>query len=59
MAEVETLPEEHRQVVMLFYYQELKYRDIAEILGVSTATVNARLTKARVMLRERLNGCPR
>jgi RNA polymerase sigma-70 factor, ECF subfamily len=57
MAEVESLPEDYRQVVMLFYYEELTYRDIADLLGVSTATVNARLTKARAMLRERLNGC--
>ena len=56
MSEVETLPEEYREVLMLFYYQEMKYRDIAEVLGVSAATVNARLTKARAILRERLNG---
>jgi RNA polymerase sigma-70 factor (ECF subfamily) len=56
MSEVETLPEQYREVLMLFYYQELKYRDIADVLGVSTATVNARLTKARAILRERLNG---
>lgn len=51
---VESLPEEYRAVVMLFYYQELKYRDIADLLGISPATVNARLTKARNMLRMRL-----
>jgi RNA polymerase sigma-70 factor (ECF subfamily) len=59
MAEVETLPEQYREVLMLFYYQEMLYREIAELLGVSTATVNARLTKARAMLRERLDGSPR
>ena len=59
MAEVESLPEEYRVVLMLFYYQELKYRDIAQMLGVSAATVNARLTKARAMLRERLSSCER
>ena len=59
MAEVESLPEEYRVVLMLFYYQELKYRDIAQMLGVSAATVNARLTKARALLRERLTSCER
>jgi RNA polymerase sigma-70 factor (ECF subfamily) len=59
LAEVESLPEEFRVVLMMFYYQELKYRDIAEVLGVSAATVNARLTKARAMLRERLSRCER
>jgi RNA polymerase sigma factor (sigma-70 family) len=56
MAEVQALDEEHREVLMLFYYQEKKHRDIAGILGVSAATVNARLARARAILRRRLNG---
>lgn len=54
LAEVEALPEECRQVVMLYYYQDMTYRDLAQVLGVTTATINARLTKARSLLRERL-----
>jgi RNA polymerase sigma-70 factor (ECF subfamily) len=59
LAEVEALPEECRKVVMLYYYQDLTYRELARILGVSPATVNARLTKARALLRERLSDCRR
>jgi RNA polymerase sigma factor (sigma-70 family) len=59
LAEVEALPEQCREVVMLYYYQDLTYRDLAGMLGVSSATVNARLTKARSLLRERLSGSPR
>jgi RNA polymerase sigma-70 factor (ECF subfamily) len=51
---VEELPEELRVVVMLFYYQQASYRDIAHLLDVSAATVNARLTRARAQLRARL-----
>jgi RNA polymerase sigma-70 factor (ECF subfamily) len=54
MAEVESLSENHREVLMLFYYGEMSYRDMAELLGVSTATINARLSDARELLRERL-----
>ena len=54
MAEVEALPEDYRQVLMLYYYEDVTYRDLAQTLGVSSATINARLTKARAMLRERL-----
>lgn len=57
LAEVEALPEEYRQVVMLYYYEDTTYLDVARLLGVSSATVNARLTKARALLRERLSGC--
>jgi RNA polymerase sigma-70 factor (ECF subfamily) len=52
---VEGLPEACRSAVMLYYYDDLTYREIATLLGVSPATVNARLTKARQLLRERLN----
>jgi RNA polymerase sigma-70 factor (ECF subfamily) len=59
MTEVEALPEECREVVMLYYYEDLTYRDLAQLLGVSAATVNARLTRARNLLRERLSGAAR
>jgi RNA polymerase sigma-70 factor (ECF subfamily) len=54
MAEIETLSENHREALMLFYYSEMSYRDMAELLGVSAATINARLSEARELLRERL-----
>jgi RNA polymerase sigma factor (sigma-70 family) len=56
VAEVEKLPLPYRQVLMQFYYEDCSYKQIATLLGVSPATVNMRLTKARQMLRERL--CP-
>ena len=57
ISEIENLPEALRQAVMLYYYDDLTYRDLAQLLGVSTATINARLTKARALLRERLSDC--
>lgn len=59
LAEVEALPNEYREVLMLYYYNDATYQDLADLLGVSAATVNARLTKARAMLRERLGGVAR
>jgi RNA polymerase sigma-70 factor (ECF subfamily) len=59
LAEIETLPEPYREVILLYYYDDVTYHDVATALGVSTATVNARLTKARAMLRERLSGMQR
>lgn len=54
MEEVQRLPEKHREVLMLYYYQESTYEELARLLDVSAATINARLTQARQMLRERL-----
>jgi RNA polymerase sigma-70 factor, ECF subfamily len=56
MHEVEKLPEKHREALLLYYYQDATYQDLADLLEVSTATVNARLTEARAMLRRRLSG---
>lgn len=56
---VEQLPDECREVIMLYYYQDVTYRDLAQQLGTSAATINARLTKARALLRERLSGLRR
>jgi RNA polymerase sigma-70 factor (ECF subfamily) len=59
LAEVDTLPDAYREVILLYYYDDVTYHDVATMLGVSAATVNARLTKARAMLRERLSGLKR
>src|SRR3982074_2287002 len=45
MFEVQRLPEAYREVVMLYYHQDSTYQELAEALGVSAATINARLTK--------------
>ncbi len=55
LAEVERLPLKLREVIMLYYYQDTTYQELADLLGVSFATINARLTQARALLRERLS----
>lgn len=54
LAEVEALPDRQREALTLFYYERLSYEEMAAMLGVSSATINARLTQARNTLRERL-----
>src|SRR5438128_1384353 len=51
-ASVDRLPDFLRQVVVLAYYQGLKYREIAEILGIPVGTVKSRLHAALVKLQE-------
>ena len=43
---VDALPGLCREVVMLVYFQGLKYREAAEILGVPVGTVKSRLHAA-------------
>ncbi|HSI37413.1 MAG: RNA polymerase sigma factor [Phycisphaerae bacterium] len=51
MAAVERLPAPLREALMLYYYEDCTYAELATRLGVSPATVNARLTQARQTLR--------
>jgi RNA polymerase sigma-70 factor (ECF subfamily) len=51
-AAVDRLPELFRQVVVLAYYQGLKYREIADVLAVPVGTVKSRLHAALVKLQE-------
>jgi RNA polymerase sigma-70 factor, ECF subfamily len=51
-AGVDRLPEFLRQVVLLAYYQGLKYREIADILDIPVGTVKSRLHAALVKLHE-------
>jgi RNA polymerase sigma-70 factor (ECF subfamily) len=49
---VERLPDLFREVVILAYYQGLKYREIAEILSIPVGTVKSRLHAALLRLQE-------
>jgi len=48
---VEALPDDQREVILLYYRGAATYQELAELLAVSAATINARLTKARAALR--------
>lgn len=51
-ASVERLPDFLRQVVVLAYFQGLKYKDIADILDIPVGTVKSRLHAALGRLQE-------
>lgn len=53
---IEELSPPHRAVVNLTYYQELDYREIAEILDCPVGTIKTRMFHARRHLKERLSG---
>ena len=51
-ASVERLPDFLKQVVLLAYYQGMKYKDIADIMGIPVGTVKSRLHAALCKLQE-------
>lgn len=44
---IEQLPFSAREVIVLRYYNGLSYEEIASVLGISKATINGRLTRAK------------
>lgn len=57
-ASVDRLPDFLRQVVVLAYYQGLKYREIADVLDIPVGTVKSRLHAALVKLQEAWSESP-
>ncbi|MEX2139514.1 MAG: sigma-70 family RNA polymerase sigma factor [Pirellulales bacterium] len=49
---VENLPEQLRSALVLVYYQGMKYREAADVLGIPVGTVKSRLHAAILKLNE-------
>lgn len=46
------LPVKYREIIFLFYYQELSQKEIAEVCGLNLSTLKSRLTRAKALLKE-------
>ncbi len=51
---VKELPDKYREVIHLFYYEQLAVKDIAAILDTKEATVKTWLSRGRKLLGEKL-----
>lgn len=54
ICEIEALPEGYREVVVMRHMEGLSCKEMAELLGESSTAVEARLFRAREILRKRL-----
>lgn len=53
-AAILTLPVKYREVLLLYYYEELTLKSIAELCQLPLSTVKSRLQRARLRLKELL-----
>ena len=51
---IRQLPDDFREVILLREYEDLSYREIAELVGCPVGTVMSRLARARARLRKLL-----
>ena len=56
---IEQLDERYQLPVVLFYFQELSYKDIATALDLPIGTVMSRLSRGRQLLHAKLESHPR
>ena len=55
--EITRLPDLQRQLIELFYFEEMSLDEIADVLDISSNTVKQRLFRARARLRSILSVC--
>lgn len=53
---VKELPDKYREVIHLFYYEELQIKEIAAILDRNEATIKTQLARGRQLLNDKLKG---
>ena len=49
---VNTLPEKYKTIIILHYYDDMKIKDISNVLKISEAAVKKRLERARNLIKE-------
>jgi RNA polymerase sigma-70 factor (ECF subfamily) len=53
-AALDELPEDFRTPIILYYFEEFSYRDIADQMDRPIGTIMSRLARAKAVLRQRL-----
>lgn len=48
------LPTKYRQIVHLFYYEDMSIESISQITGMKTSTIKSQLHRARLMMKDSL-----
>jgi RNA polymerase sigma-70 factor, ECF subfamily len=57
-AALDAMPETYRSPVLLYYFEDLSYKEIAAVLEVPLGTVMSRLSRGKTFLREKLAVAP-
>lgn len=52
LAAIDSMTEDHREILLLRYYNDLSYAEIADVLDIKLGTVMSRLSRARCRLLE-------
>lgn len=53
---IDAMSDDHKEILMLRYYDDLSYAEIAGVLQIKLGTVMSRLSRARCQLQEEMDG---
>lgn len=53
---IEEMPEKYRTILLMYHFQGMSYKDIAEVEQISARTVETRLYRAKSLLRAAMRG---
>ena len=56
MTQIACLTPKYKEILILYYYQELTMEEIAEVLSINMNTVKSRLLRAKAKLKEKVGG---
>ena len=56
LKQVMNLPRKYKEIIILYYYEELSTRDISKVLRIPEGTVRSRLFRARTVLKSSIDG---
>lgn len=53
---IQSLPDDYQGVILLYYYAELSYNEISELLSIPMGTVKSRLNRGRLLIKKSITG---
>ncbi len=53
---VDKLPQKYKSIIILYYYDLMKIKDISKAINISEAAVKKRLERARNLIKEMMGG---
>jgi len=52
---IEKIPDKYKEVLVLYYFEDMSYKEIADIIKIPIATVGVRIKRAKELVRKNYN----
>lgn len=52
---INKIPDKYKEVLVLYYFEDMSYKEIADIIKIPIATVGVRIRRAKELVRKNYN----